>query len=753
MRNDVTGARGVRRRMPLVIAMTLALVAGGLWGPSVGSAAVGVPVTYMDHTYTSARPPSADKPQSKLWFHDGSWWALMVEAGGNRVYIHELLDNHTWRNTGTLVDGRGEATGDALWSSSDNRLYVASRAPSVNLQINAFTYTPVARSWSTVPGHPVVVESGGSSESATIDQDTTGRLWVTYTRASQVWVAHSDTSGGNWSAGFTPGVADTSIAFDDLSALIAFNGKVGVLYSDQTTGQVGAFRLAIHNDTDPPDVWSSESFSLGPTFADDHLNLKQLVGDSQGRIFAAIKTSNGDDPADPPSAPLVGVLTYTHGAADPWAFAPAGTVADDHTRPLIMIDKDNRELYFFATAPVTGGDIFYKKTPLDDVDFSGQPGRGTPFIDAAPVVNNASGAKHPVTAASGLVLIAVAHGRKQYVHAEMELGGGGGGGGDTTSPTVTTTTPASGATGVALDADVTATFSEDVAGVDGTTFTLRPTGGAAVLATVSYDAASRVATLDPGVLTASTQYTATLTGGSAGIQDGSGNSLTPDPVSWSFTTAPVQSVGTPPRLIARTPAVDATGVARGVNVTATFDEKVLGVSASSFTLTNVATGAGVPGALSSANSGTKWILNPTNSLLADTRYRVTLTGGPGAIRDTANTPFATESWEFLTGPRPGVKSRTPAVNATGVSRNSNVTVTFNEAVQGVSETTFFLKTAAGASVAASVRPGTTNQWILDPALTLAQNTKYTATVTTAVRDAAGNPLAANVVWSFTTGTT
>ncbi|HEX2771417.1 MAG TPA: Ig-like domain-containing protein, partial [Micromonosporaceae bacterium] len=183
------------------------------------------------------------------------------------------------------------------------------------------------------------------------------------------------------------------------------------------------------------------------------------------------------------------------------------------------------------------------------------------------------------------------------------------------------------------------------------------------------------------------------------------------------------------------------------------DERVQGVSSSTFTVTNLATGAGVQGALTSNTAGTKWILNPNVNLAADTRYRVTLTGGPTAIRDTANAPFATESWEFLTGPRPGVKSRTPAVNATGVSRTGNVTVTFNEAVQGVTNTTFTLKTAAGASVDASVRPGTTNQWILDPALTLAQNTKYTATVTTAVRDAAGNPLAANVVWSFTTGTT
>jgi hypothetical protein len=39
----------------------------------------------------------------------------------------------------------------------------------------------------------------------------------------------------------------------------------------------------------------------------------------------------------------------------------------------------------------------------------------------------------------------------------------------------------------------------------------------------------------------------------------------------------------------------------------------------------------------------------------------------------------------------------------------------------------------------------------DPSAALADNTTYTATLTTAVTDVAGNHLAANYAWSFTTG--
>src|SRR5438270_13295223 len=41
----------------------------------------------------------------------------------------------------------------------------------------------------------------------------------------------------------------------------------------------------------------------------------------------------------------------------------------------------------------------------------------------------------------------------------------------------------------------------------------------------------------------------------------------------------------------------------------------------------------------------------------------------------------------------------------------------------------------------------------NPVSTLAPNTTYTATMTTGARDLAGNALATNFVWSFTTGAT
>jgi methionine-rich copper-binding protein CopC len=319
-------------------------------------------------------------------------------------------------------------------------------------------------------------------------------------------------------------------------------------------------------------------------------------------------------------------------------------------------------------------------------------------------------------------------------------------------PTVTARTPAVNATGVAAGSNITATFSEAVQGVSGTTFTLRNTAtGNAVAAAVTFNATTRVATLNPNAnLTAGTTYTATLTGGATAIRNNAGVPLVT--TSWNFTTAAAAA----PTVTVRSPAENATAVAAGSNITATFSEAVQGVSGTTFRLTNAATGAAVAAAVTQNGTTNQWILNPTANLASDTQYRVTLTGGATAIRNAAGTPLATVTWTFTTGPAPTVTNRTPGVNATAVARGASPTVTFSEAVLGVDTTTFVIRPAAtpnSAPIAATVtRNGTTNQWILNPNALLAAGTQYRVTVTggpTAIRDAAGNPFA-TLTWTFTT---
>ena len=99
---------------------------------------------------------------------------------------------------------------------------------------------------------------------------------------------------------------------------------------------------------------------------------------------------------------------------------------------------------------------------------------------------------------------------------------------------------------------------------------------------------------------------------------------------------------------------------------------------------------------------------------------------------------------------PTVSSVTPANNATAVAINTAVNATFSETMSAATLTaTSFTLSGSGGAVAGSVGySGLTATFT--PTNALDTNTSYTATVTTAAKDVAGNSLASNYAWSFTT---
>ena len=103
------------------------------------------------------------------------------------------------------------------------------------------------------------------------------------------------------------------------------------------------------------------------------------------------------------------------------------------------------------------------------------------------------------------------------------------------APTVTATSPASGATGMGRTANVIVAFSEPVVGVSTTTVRLSTPSGTVVPASVTYNATSRKATLNPNAtLAARTRYTVGVAGGTTAIRDAAGQPLKTK--TWSFTT-------------------------------------------------------------------------------------------------------------------------------------------------------------------------------------------------------------------------
>jgi Bacterial Ig-like domain len=317
---------------------------------------------------------------------------------------------------------------------------------------------------------------------------------------------------------------------------------------------------------------------------------------------------------------------------------------------------------------------------------------------------------------------------------------------DLTPPTVTSITPASNATGVDPSVNVTATFSEPVAAasVNGTTFRL--TVGASTVSGV-VTLTGQTATLNPSSpLAYSTTYTARVT---TGVEDLAGNNMTSDRV-WTFTTGAAPDV-TPPTVTTITPASNATGVDPGVNVTAAFSEPVTPASVNGTTFVLSSTAGSVSGVVSL--SGQTATFNPSSALAYSTTYTARVTTG---VEDLAGNNMTSDRvWTFTTEPEPDttpptVTAITPSNGASGVDPGVSPTATFSEPMDAasVNGTTFVLSGPGGSVSGVVTLSGLIATF--NPSSALAYSTAYTATVTTGVKDLAGNNKTTDRVWTFTT---
>ena len=311
-------------------------------------------------------------------------------------------------------------------------------------------------------------------------------------------------------------------------------------------------------------------------------------------------------------------------------------------------------------------------------------------------------------------------------------------------PTVVSTVPVDGATAVAVNTLVSATFSGPMnpATINGTTFTVTGPGATPVAGAVTYS--GNTATFTPTIILAnSTLFTATIT---TGAKDPAGASLGANFV-WTFTTAP------PPAVLSTVPLNGATGVAEGVVLTATFSVPMdaTTINTTTFTLT----GPGTTPVTGSVNySGSTATFTPAAPLAVSTFYTATITTG---AKDPTGAPLAADFvWTFTTAPPPAVTSTVPASGATNVPLNQIVTATFNTPMTASTITaagTFKVATTTGGTAVVGVvtYDSSSNTVIFTPTAALTASTQYTATVTTAAQSTAGNALLANYVWSFTTG--
>ncbi len=332
------------RRFPnvgWVTALMVSVMIGGV------TASENIAVGYRDFSYPSKTGqnsrPTGEKPESKLWFNDGTWWGILWSTPGKAYRIHRLdLTTQDWADTGTAVDNRRDSRSDVGWDGT--HLYVASHLFATKATRDAscfagvdngncgklfrFSYNAGTKTY-TLDGVPATGSNvrSGKTETLVLAKDATGLLWATYVEDNQVMVNCSLNDGLTWATPFalpagTLEAISGSPLTDDIATIIAYDGHVGIMWSHQlennlsqphtdpnphsggsdcapdptvptckgsrtasdTDNVVSAkMNFAVHDNGADPLAWTSDTIYTASS--DDHINITA----AGGSLFAAYK--------------------------------------------------------------------------------------------------------------------------------------------------------------------------------------------------------------------------------------------------------------------------------------------------------------------------------------------------------------------------------------------------------------------------------------------------------------------------------
>src|SRR3954447_20416214 len=298
---------------------------------------------------------AGEKPQSKIFQYADQWWTVMPTKAGTFVY---RLDGTSWTATQKISASKNTHADVKL---VDDLAYVL-LYNGVNSQFTTLEYNAAHNqfeAWAQQPNLVNVTLSKGV-ETATIEADSTGRLWIASEAKTTVEVRYSDGLHTTWSA---PLVVASGIKSDDISSIIAMpNDTIGVFWSNQTTKRFG-FRL--HIDGASPTQWSADEVpasqsaqNVGAGMADDHIH---LAVSADSTLYAAVKTGY-----DKSGYPRIAMLVRR----------PTGTwdnlynIDENGTRATIAVDDAAGKLVIAYESKEGGGDILYRESPLGTINLS-----------------------------------------------------------------------------------------------------------------------------------------------------------------------------------------------------------------------------------------------------------------------------------------------------------------------------------------------------------------------------------------------
>lgn len=300
---------------------------------------------------------TGEKPQSKVWKHDGKWWSVFPNSSGTYIW---RLDGNSWNNvfkiaTNSIVKADCKVVNNVchifLWKKADS--------PSKLVSVEYVPSSKNYRLWSE-RSSTAFIQLDSGVETATIDIDATGRMWLASDGVDDIRARWSDPPYAKWSA---PIIIASGVKNDDIAAVISLpaQGQIGIFWSNQNSKRFG---FKTHTNGTAPSAWSADelpasqsALDIGMGMSDDHLNIARA---SDGTLYCAIKTGY-----DEPGYPLVALLKRQPNGTwdDLYEVSQAGT------RPITVLNEAAGKLKVIFTLHEGGGDIVYRESRFPDISF------------------------------------------------------------------------------------------------------------------------------------------------------------------------------------------------------------------------------------------------------------------------------------------------------------------------------------------------------------------------------------------------
>jgi hypothetical protein len=305
----------------------------------------GAPAAYAQETWTTlpaiaTSDTTGEKPQSKVWFHGHTWWAVLptnaVTPTG--TWLFRLEPDNTWSAVLRVSSIKGKA--DTLEKGNLTHVLVAGTSSSVVVSLEYVAATNTYQMWSVRP----TATSVYVGETGTIAVDSTSRMWLATESLTNVELYYSDSPYTSFTG---PIYLATNTDGGDINAVVALpNNTIGVFWSNFALQRFG-FR--VHVDGADPNTWLDDetpawSYHPNQNMADDHLNLAVA---SDGTLYAAVKAAHASS-----AVPLLYLLVR-----HPQPGGTGGTWDDlygfssNGTRPIVVVNEDIEKLRVSTVRP------------------------------------------------------------------------------------------------------------------------------------------------------------------------------------------------------------------------------------------------------------------------------------------------------------------------------------------------------------------------------------------------------------------